>query len=78
MTPANASARTGDANASGLITSADVIYLVNHVFKLGPPALPVWQTGDVNCSGSVTSADIIVLVNHVFKSALLPCDLCAL
>lgn len=28
---------TGDANSNAVITSADAIYLVNHVFKSGPP-----------------------------------------
>ena len=26
----------GDANCSGTVTSADIIYLVNYVFKSGP------------------------------------------
>jgi len=57
----------GDVNESGTITSADIISLVNHVFKGGPPPLPVWEAGDVNQSGTITSADIIFLVNYVFK-----------
>jgi len=57
----------GDVNESGTITAADVIYLVNYVFKGGPDPLPVWQSGDVNASGTITSADIIYLVNFIFK-----------
>jgi hypothetical protein len=74
---------TGDVNVSGNLTSADIISLVNYVFKSGAAPLPVVQSGDVNCSGSpsapgITSADIIYLVNYVFKSGPLPCDRCAL
>jgi hypothetical protein len=76
--PGNAHVTTGDVNVSGSLTSADIIYLVNHVFKGGPAPLPVKESGDVNCSKSLTSADIIHLVNYVFKSGAAPCDVCAL
>jgi len=66
----------GDVNISGAITSADVIYLVNFVFKGLAPPLPCTANGDVNCSGAVTSADIIYLVMHVFKGQPAPCDIC--
>ena len=67
-------ALTGDANNDRVLNSADVIELVNFVFKSGPVPYPVPAAGDVNCSGSVTSSDIIELVNHVFKSGPGPCD----
>jgi hypothetical protein len=67
---------TGDVDTSDAITSADIIYMVNHVFKGGPAALPVAESGDVNCSLSVTSSDIIYLVNFVFKGGASPCDAC--
>ena len=57
----------GDVNQSGTITSADIIYTVNYVFKGGPSPLPSATEGDVNCDDIVTSADIIYLVNYVFK-----------
>jgi len=63
---------SGDANANGTITSSDIIYLVNYVFKSGPEPLPVWQSGDTNCDLKVTSSDIIYLVNYVFKSGPAP------
>lgn len=68
--------RTGDVNLSGTITSADIIGLVNYVFKGGAQPLPCIASGDVNCSGAVTSADIISLVNYVFKAGPPPCDAC--
>jgi hypothetical protein len=66
----------GDVNVSGAITSADVITLVNYVFKSGAVPLPCVAAGDVNCSGNVTSADIITLLNYVFKSGAAPCNVC--
>jgi len=69
-------AKTGDVNIDGAYTSADIISLVNFVFKSGAAPLPCQASGDVNCSSSVTSADIIHLVNHVFKGGPAPCDVC--
>jgi len=63
----------GDANADGVTNSADIIYLVNHVFKGGPGSV-VPGHGDVNCDDAVTSADIIYLVNYVFKGGASPCS----
>lgn len=69
---------TGDANVDLLLTSSDVIYIVNYVFKGGFEPFPCPASADVDCSGAVTSADIINLVNHVFKGGPAPCNVCAL
>jgi hypothetical protein len=72
---------TGDVNESGNLTSADILGLVNFIFKSGSPPAPCEAAGDVNCTGNVTSADIIYMVNHIFKSAPAPCaanEVCAL
>lgn len=68
---------TGDVNLTGTLTSADIIYEVNFVFKGGATPNPCEAAGDVTCNGTVTSADIIYLVNHVFKGGPAPCDICA-
>ena len=62
----------GDANLDGSITSADIIYLVNYVFKAGPSPQPDERSGDVDCNDLVNSADIIYLVNYVFKGGPQP------
>jgi hypothetical protein len=67
---------SGNANGVIPVTSADIIHLVNYVFKSGAPPMPCEATGDVDCSGTVTSSDIISLVNFVFKSGAPPCDIC--
>jgi len=80
----------GDVNSSGAVTAADVIGLVNYVFKSGPAPQPCSAAGDANCDGSVTSADIIREVNYLFGNAGVasaeqlrkggdpPCNSCAL
>jgi hypothetical protein len=67
--------KAGDMDLSGQVNSADIIRLVNFVFKGGTNPLPCEAAGDVNCDLKVTSADIIRLVNFVFKGGEPPCDL---
>jgi hypothetical protein len=67
----------GDVNSSGSITSADIIGLINYVFKSGAHPVPCAEVGDVNCSTRVDAADIITLVNFVFKGGYPPCDVCS-
>ena len=67
---------TGDVNLDGVVTSADIIYLVTFIFKGGFAPSPCEGAGDVNCTGGVTSADIIYLVGYVFKGEAPPCEIC--
>jgi len=64
----------GDANSDGNISLADVITIVNGIFKpaLFPP-VPA-EKGDVNCSGTVTLGDAIYLVNYILRSGPVPCS----
>ena len=53
----------GDANGDGVVTVADVFYLINDLFAGGPaPVAPA----DVNGDGQVTVADIFYLINYLF------------
>jgi hypothetical protein len=70
--------QAADVNGDGPVTSADIIWLVNYVFKGGTEPVPCPAAGDVNCDGLVTSADIIYLVNYVFKGGPPPCNVGAL
>ena len=57
----------GDLTEDQILTSADVIFLVNYVFKGGPAASPP-SAADMNNNAIVNSSDIVYLVNHVFKA----------
>jgi hypothetical protein len=61
-----ACAGRGDANGDGVINSADVVYLINYLFKGGPSPEPLC-TGDMNCDGIINSADVVYLINYLFK-----------
>ena len=62
----------GDTNNDEKLTAADIIYLVNYVFKGGPGPTCGPDVGDVNCTSTTNSADIIYLVNHIFKGGSPP------
>jgi len=63
----------GDANGDGVINSADVVYLINYLFKGGPAPEPL-QAGDVNCDEIINSADVVYLINYLFKGGPPPCE----
>ncbi len=65
------SAIAGDANGNGSVNLADIIYLVNFVFKGGIEPNPTCR-GDANGNGSVNLTDIIYIVNFVFKGGTAP------
>jgi hypothetical protein len=64
----------GDANASGGVDGADVVHILNYLFRPGsPPPVPM-AAGDVNCDGGVNGADVVYLINWLFRNGPDPCD----
>ncbi len=66
---------TGDCNKNGYIDVGDVVYLINYLFKGGPPPNPLWM-GNVNCDGVVDVGDIVYLINYLFQGGQPPCCHC--
>jgi subtilisin family serine protease/glutamine cyclotransferase len=62
----------GDVNADFDVTIADVVYLINYLFKSGPPPEPL-LTGDVNCDEEIDIVDAVYIVNYLFKGGPPPC-----
>lgn len=56
----------GDPNSDCVVNSADIVYLINYLFKGGPCPKPL-KAGDVNCDCVINSADIVYLINYLFK-----------
>jgi hypothetical protein len=62
----------GDANGDSKVTVADVVNMINYLYKGGPAPSPL-EKADTNCDGSVNVADVIYLINYLFKGGPPPC-----
>ena len=61
----------GDADRSGVIEIADMVYLINYLFLNGPAPSPL-LAGDANCDGEVNIEDVVYLANYLFVSGPQP------
>jgi hypothetical protein len=68
----------GDSNADGLVDIGDAIYLINYMFKDGPPPQPHMCVGDVNNDGITNIGDALYLINYMFKDGPAPGSCCGL
>ncbi|MEE9443771.1 MAG: dockerin type I repeat-containing protein [candidate division Zixibacteria bacterium] len=62
----------GDANGDGTTNVGDAVFIINHVFKGGPPPEPLYA-GDANDDGFVNVGDAVYVINYVFKGGTAPC-----
>jgi CubicO group peptidase (beta-lactamase class C family) len=63
----------GDVNGDGAIDVADILYLINYLFKYGPAPEPS-EAGDVNCDSRASISDVVYLINYLFKGGPPPCE----
>jgi hypothetical protein len=56
----------GDANGDDAIDVADVVYIVNFLYK-GEAAPSPYLAGDANCDGEVDLADVVYLINYLYR-----------
>ncbi|MCX6828711.1 MAG: PKD domain-containing protein [candidate division Zixibacteria bacterium] len=61
----------GDANGSGITNIADVTFIINFLYKGGPPPVPP-ASGDLNKSGNINIQDVTYLINYLYKSGPAP------
>jgi hypothetical protein len=62
----------GDFDVNGDIDAADIAFLRNYYFGLGP-APDIWQRGDIDGDGFITIADIIALSDAAYRTGTLNC-----
>jgi len=65
----------GDPTWDGVIDLADVVFLINYLYKGGPAPDPL-ETGDVTCNGEVSLDDVIFLINYLYRDGPAPPDSC--
>ena len=63
----------GDTNHDRIINAADIVYLINYLFKGGPSPF-VFECGDVNDDDVPNSADIVYLINYLFRGGPPPAE----
>ncbi len=62
----------GDVNNDSRINAIDITYLINYLFKFGPPPVPVMDMADANCDKKVSLSDTVFLINYLFKGGPAP------
>jgi hypothetical protein len=62
----------GDANGDQTLNIGDAVYLVDYIFRSGPPPVPL-DAGDPNVDLSVNVGDAVYLIGHIFKGGPPPC-----
>jgi subtilisin family serine protease len=55
----------GDANGDGVVTTADLVYLLNYLFLHGPQPDPL-SAGDPNGDCVIQVGDVVYLINYLF------------
>ncbi len=58
---------SGDANCNRLVDLGDVVYIINYIYKFGPPPL-VNNSADNNCDLDINVGDAVYLIAYIFKS----------
>jgi C1A family cysteine protease len=68
---------SGDVNDDGEINIADIIYLINYLYRSGPApeCEPMTACGDVTSDDVVDVADIIYLINYLYRGGQPPGNL---
>ncbi len=56
----------GDANGDSLINISDVLYMLNYLFRSGPPPVS-FVAGDANCDDDLGVLDPLYLLNYLYK-----------
>jgi hypothetical protein len=64
--------RCGDLNGSGDVEPGDIVYLLNYLYRNGPPPDPM-ANGDVDLDGVVGPGDVVYLINFFFRDGPPPC-----
>ena len=65
----------GDADRSGEVDLADVVFLISYIFTGGQAPSPL-DVGDANGDCSIDIADVVYLINYIFAGGSTPVEGC--
>jgi len=57
--------------SDGILDLADVIYLINYLYRGGPVPCPM-EAGDVTSDGVVDVGDVVFLINYLYRGGSPP------
>jgi hypothetical protein len=57
----------GDVNRDWVIDHADIVYIINYLFRYGDTPDPL-VVGDCNCDGVIGPGEIVILINYLFRN----------
>jgi hypothetical protein len=63
----------GDYNADGEFNVADLVLLINFVFRDGSAPVGGTHRADADCNGDIDLSDVIVVIRHFYLHAPAPC-----
>jgi len=61
----------GDANGDSLVNSADIVFLINYLFRGGEKPC-VCEAADCNNDNIIKVSDVVYLIDHLFKNGPAP------
>jgi hypothetical protein len=66
----------GDVTNNTIVDLADVIFLVNYLYRNGPEPIcdPIQICGDSTLDGNIDLADLIFLINYLYRNGPEPCS----
>ncbi len=62
----------GDADGTGILNVADVVFLIQYIFGGGPAPVPL-ESGDADCNGFISVPDAVYLILYIFAGGPAPC-----
>ncbi len=63
----------GDNDYDSIIMIADLVYLVDYMFNMGPRPEPELHVGDLTCDLLINIDDLVYMVDYMFNGGPIPC-----
>jgi 4-amino-4-deoxy-L-arabinose transferase-like glycosyltransferase len=63
-----------DITGDGITDLADLIYLINYLYRAGPRPRPL-ENANVNCDETLNAGDVVYLIRYIYRAGPSPCNL---